>query len=529
LGDSIYRKDFVTYIIGVSKDSLIFASIGRGQYEMPYAEQILPDGIATFYLFDESFNLFSERSIYVHQNNVRIKAETDKYLYGRRDEVTLNISITDANQHPIPSLIAISVADTLLTDRGEQCDFPGTAYNDRLRDNMFLAGNDCVTDGEKDLMMLVKNNTYQALSKTIYQPPGIDSDSLLYIKGKVLNEKNEPSANKILMLLSNSGDLIMHTDTTDNAGRFCFPLENYTDSTQFGLEVRDLNGRTQQNNKIVIDPADYPKLNTPVSLKQFLPVQTKTVQKYLNTYYNAALIDGDKHSLPRVTVKGLKKAVNYDQSKRISGNSVILTSDQLNERNRVGNAVLNVGGMHLLNGYLVINGLTALKSPDITSEPLLLVDGAQVTGSSDLGESSPVMGYLNSLNPKDIDFIEILKGPEAANYGVRGGNGVILVNMLSTRRDLNRNGSNLKLFYAKGISIPVLFPIADYHQKDVNATTTADNRSTLFWNGSFLSDNSDNAILTFYTSDIPSTYKVTITGITVHGDIIYKTITFQSK
>ena len=75
----------------------------------------------------------------------------------------------------------------------------------------------------------------------------------------------------------------------------------------------------------------------------------------------------------------------------------------------------------------------------------------------------------------------------------------------------------------------MLFPNIDYQQQVEKTATRTDKRSTLFWNGSFLSDDVQNAAITFYTSDIPATYKVTITGITIHGDFIYKTITFQSK
>lgn len=529
LEDSIYRNDAVTYVIGVSKDSLVFASIGRGLYEVSIDEQKFPEGIATFYLFDKGLNLLSERSIYVRENNLHIKAETDKLIYAKRDKVTLNLSITDAAHQHVPSLVAISVIDTLFSDPGEQCPPTGMPYAQQAIDNMFLARNECLTDGEIDLVMLIKNNTYQTISKPIPQAAENDIDSLLYIKGTVSNEKNDPSANKTLTLFSNSGNSIVHLDTTDSKGHFRFPLENYKDSMQFAIQVGNLSNNIK-NTKIILDTFIYPKLSTPVSLKQLLAVQPKSAKKYINTYYNSAWFDDGKQSLPPVTVKYKKKTANYNESKRVSSNSAILTLDDLDERNSVTNAILRVGGMHVLNGFLVINGLTSMRGPDQTSEPMLLVDGVQVALSSDsqVGENSPVMSYLKSLNPKDIDFIEILKGPEGANYGVRGGNGVILVNMLSARRDLNLDGNNLKIFYAKGVSNPVLFPTLDYEQKYLKESTLTDTRSTLFWNGSFLSDAVDNAI-TFYTSDIPATYKITITGITIHGDIIYKTITFQSK
>jgi TonB-dependent Receptor Plug Domain len=528
LGDSVYSKAFLTYIIGVSRDSLIFAGIGKGQFEVPVAEKIFPEGIATFYLFDKNFNLLSERSIYVHETNVQVKAYTDKAVYGRRDKIALNISITDASKHPVPSLITITAVDTLFTDLREQCLMPVKSFDEQATDNFFLARNECLTDAERDLMMLTKANTYSVPANQNNPQTAIqDIDSLLYIRGTLLNKQNEPSPDKILTLISGTGEAILLTDTTDKTGRFCFALGDYADSTEFVIEIRDTKGG-KQNDSIVFDAPAYPQVSTPVALKQLLPQEANIQKKYLHTYYNMEAADWGKETLPRVTVKDRKKNVNYDESKRVSSNSSILSSDDLNERTSVGNSILRVSGMHMLQGYLVINGLTAMGAPNAASEPLLLVDGVTVSLSAGLDEASPVMSYLNSLNPKDIDFIEILKGAEGANFGVRGGNGVILVNLLSRRRELPGEENNFRIFYCKGIVKPSIFPVKDYGQKNSEATQT-DNRTTLFWNGSFLTGDNQHATLGFYTSDIPATYKVTITGITINGDIIYKTLTFQSK
>ncbi|MDQ6904868.1 MAG: Plug domain-containing protein, partial [Bacteroidota bacterium] len=425
---------------------------------------------------------------------------------------------------PIPSLIAISVADTSLGNRNEDCNVAVNAFDLQPVDGMSLARSECVDNNTIDLLMMARNNSYETLGKLNVKSAIIDADSLLYIKGKVITLKNEPASGKVINLLVNFGDLSFHSDTTDIAGRFSFPLENFADSMQFALEVKDLNGHTQ-NDKIIMETPSYPKLRTPPSLKEYLPVQPKTIRKYINAYYESGTFD-DKHALPAVVVNKSQKNVDYDQSKRVSPNSAILTSNELNERNGVGISVLNVGGMHLLNGYLVVNGLTSMKAPDVTSEPLLLVNGAEVSLSGGVSETSPVMTYLNSLNPKNIDFIEILKGGDGANYGLRGGNGVILVNLSNKTKDGIQNSNNLKTYYAKGIANPGLFHNREYQPGD-DKLLSGDNRSTLFWNGSFITDN--NAALTFYTSDVPATYRATITGITIHGDIIYKTITFENK
>ena len=47
-------------------------------------------------------------------------------------------------------------------------------------------------------------------------------------------------------------------------------------------------------------------------------------------------------------------------------------------------------------------------------EPLLIVDGIEVND-------------LNSINPNDVESVEVLKDASASIYGVRGGNGVVLI------------------------------------------------------------------------------------------------------
>ncbi len=447
-----------------------------------------------------------------------------------RDKVTLSISVTDAGQHFVPSLMAVSVIDTLLEVAAAQCTAHNMYYGEHSIDNIFLARNECFTDDETELMMFLRNNTYQTLSKNINKQTVVDADSMLYIKGIAFTEKNNiPAADKVLTLLSNSGSPILYTETTNDKGRFSFAIKNYTDSTQFAIQVRNQNGRTE-NARIEIDSIAYPRFSTPVALKKYLPLQNTTVKKYINTYYGDELINWNpKEQLKPVKVKYIKK-INYDITKRVSSYSSILTSDDLDENTSLGLALLRVAGLHLMGGLLVMDGPTSTNG---FAEPLLIVNGAAVhiSGSNtSVGNYSPTIEYLNGISPKDIDFIEILRGAEASNYGVRGGNGVILVNMLSKRRDINIAGenANLKKFYAKGISNPVSFPVTDYQRKDIS-TAAEDKRPTLFWNGSFLTGDAGNATLTFYTGDIPATYKIIITGITIHGDFIYKTITLKSK
>ncbi|MEI9917330.1 MAG: SusC/RagA family TonB-linked outer membrane protein [Bacteroidota bacterium] len=100
-------------------------------------------------------------------------------------------------------------------------------------------------------------------------------------------------------------------------------------------------------------------------------------------------------------------------------------------------------GMPGSNFSIQIRGRNSLRSDGNT--PLYIVDGVPfpatsiAAGDSPLGSPSP----LNSINPSDIESIEVLKDADAtAIYGTRGANGVVLITTKKggpgkTKLDLN--------------------------------------------------------------------------------------------
>lgn len=83
----------------------------------------------------------------------------------------------------------------------------------------------------------------------------------------------------------------------------------------------------------------------------------------------------------------------------------------------------NVSGVQIIerNGGVEVHirGRRSLIGPN---HPLYVVDGMAI---------DPLPSGRLPLNPTDIESISVLKGPEAAIYGVRGANGVIIINTRS--------------------------------------------------------------------------------------------------
>ncbi len=83
------------------------------------------------------------------------------------------------------------------------------------------------------------------------------------------------------------------------------------------------------------------------------------------------------------------------------------------ERSLIDELLLEPGVTILPNGQISIRGSRV--------EPLVVVDGVRVAGTA----------ILFQLNPKDVENLEVLKGPDALLYGSRGRGGVVLI---TTRR-----------------------------------------------------------------------------------------------
>jgi TonB-dependent SusC/RagA subfamily outer membrane receptor len=90
---------------------------------------------------------------------------------------------------------------------------------------------------------------------------------------------------------------------------------------------------------------------------------------------------------------------------------------------------------------------------------------APVAGGESIGTSSPALNFLRSLDPTNIDFIEVLKDGSASNYGVRGGNGVILINTSRKHRNMRLNENNMQTFYSSGVAKPMPFPELNHEKK----------------------------------------------------------------
>lgn len=531
LEDSIYRKDAVTYLLGVAKDSLCFASIGYGSYETDVQTTVLPKGITTFLLFDQNFNLLSERRYYVKEGNLKVAAGLDKTTYARRTQATLSTTVSTTDNRPLTASVTVAVSNSDAVIAPEA--LMGNSLVQKAIEtgitNWDLAHLTALSEEDIDLLLLSSRPFYTNRKMEPGQTATSVTERFFDINGRLLTAKGSPVPNEALTLLSKAGNGIFAMDTTDAAGQFSFPLSAYMDSTQFIIQVNATKNKVEKP-RIELAATSFPPFQTPAFLKQGVIVSPAQRAAFLRHHADTTLAAGGTGWLNPVSLQSQSKPYAED-ARRISSTGSVLTSEQLVKlgMGNIGIGLLRMPGVQLINGFVAFYGPDRFAGVTASSEPLVFMDGIQVSLPAGEGAaSSPVIQFLNTLNPREIDFIEVLKGSDASMYGLRGGTGVIQIHSSSKiHQDFVTTEGNVYKFYRQGYAKPALFPLDSYNQKSSNDPSFADRRFALYWNGNELA--TGQFTFSFFTNDIPGHYEVMITGITENGDLVYKTLPFTNK
>ncbi len=508
LEDSIFTPDYTTYLLGTSKDSLCFAGVGKGNYELNIPVAGFPGGIASLVLYNTKKQLVSERNVYINKEDAKVTISIDKQNYAAREYVKLSVTTADNEGKPLLAALSISVIDDRYAD---------STYN-YFKDSI---ENYSFPDADLD-MLIYSNKNLQPNSDTNTKPvtPAILKDPFI-VSGTVYNSKKVPVQKQEVVLLA-EGTAFFLQDTTDAYGRFSFKLPEHDDSSKFNLQVNSLSGEKMQYD-IVTDPVLFTnfsmsRLPKPKAKADITKLLSRIEQNPADTF----LLGNDKKRL---------KPVVINTSVKTKTNSNTITHDMLQKGgfNNIGDAILRSGKMHLVGGFLMA-GAPNRFGPSATDEPTVVVDGVQV-GLPEGGsiEYSPVLAYLKTLSTNEIDYIKVLTGAEGGGYGVRGGHGVIEIH--TTAKSFASAGVDgyLKSIYPQGFHVPPPFEMPDYKNKQIRIAGYPDMRKTIYWNGDIITDNNGKATINFFTADTPATYLVTISGITENGLKIFKTTTISRK
>ncbi len=122
-----------------------------------------------------------------------------------------------------------------------------------------------------------------------------------------------------------------------------------------------------------------------------------------------------------------------------------------------GLQVSAAGGQVGAGSRFVIRGNSSLGN----NEPLFVVDGIPITNDQTVYGSVNNGSGIMDINPDDIESISVLKGGAGALYGMRAGNGVILITTKSGKN--NRGGVSIS--YDGSFTVDQMFNIPEMQNK----------------------------------------------------------------
>ena len=533
-------------IVAHQRGQLVFMAKGN-ETQKTFAvsipkSKIPDDGLVQITLMNAKGEPLYERLIFNNQNKqINLKITSDKANYKTREKVTVNLEATDAEGKPVEGNFSVAVTDasqviadphqenllTYLLLSSDVSNLSGTDYYSALRGNIeqpayyFDKGN-ANANRHLDVLMMT-----QGWRRFIWRDLMADKEPKinyfletgLEVTGTAL-KPNGKIADKVtltLMLKKEKTLPQLQMGVTDSLGRYGFYGLDFYDTTQVFVQGMKQNGGKNLN--VIINPQiPAPKVRIVKIPYNPMEFNTQDLTEFLKKANDALELEKklklNKNQMLQEVVVKAKKYEEPDTRRTIYGQaSNTIKVDQMlcagatnvfqMIQGRVPGVQVSPDGQ---GGFkIIIRGVSTFVG---STDPLFLLDGMQVDG-----------GTISSINPCDVDAIDVLKGADASIFGSQAANGVIAI--LTKRGGSNYDYSKdpvsgVTIQKRMGYNIPREFYAPKY---DVNIPdhVRPDFRSTLHWQPNVRTDAIGKASITYWNTDAKATMKIIAEGVSKQG------------
>lgn len=453
----------------------------------------LPQGIAEITLFNENLQPLLERLVYIKQNQkLYIKAILDKENYKTKDKVNLKLKVVDQDNKPIKSHLSVSIYDQIYKNEEDTKTIESHfQLSTQLKGNIYNPNyyfNDRNKNRKRFLDLLMLTQGWRAyvwnennLNQEVEKKYPIINDTII---GKVYtnNSKDRTILSQQYLRVftadkNNSGYLIK----VDSIGRFKILPKHMQQTKTKGYLYMQLLSDLRERSSIIIDDTNFKIINQILKSKNlsypnFHSIKKKNVKNRLD-FYNAY----DHVVLDEITIKTKKDFVFRDK---------------------------------------YIGKLDSLAKLEI-SDDVGVCGFLNCPNKSHFSGKKPVEGRRYSVWIDDSYAFRVTDG----YYHVFGGDMTKTLEyhykQLSVAELLKKfNIASVKLNYPKKLFYE---PVYDNEQQN---NFNPDYRNTIFWKSNVITDNNGEANLSFYCSDINTTFLGTIEGISLKGLLGFKNLEF---
>ncbi len=515
----------------VSKNKLVSST-----FNASIPKNRFPTGILQLTLFSPQNEPVAERLVFInHDDFLKIDLSTDKPEFQKRDKVKLMLDVRDPKGNPTIGSYSVAVLDeskvafdesdetTIISNLLLSSDLRGfieqpNYYFNEINENKVR---------QLDYLMLTQgwrrfewknilSNNYPSL---VYQP-----ETNMQVSGKVRSLNGKPVIGGKVTLFSSSGDVFLLDTLTDINGEFRFENLYFNDSTKFIVQAR--NEKDRKNVEIELDriPAQLVTKNKneallEVNVNQSMISYLKNSRTQYDELRRYGLITRNI-MLDEVKIVEKKQDVKYSSNLNGAGRAdAVIKAEQLQNCFDLAQCLQG-----RVAGIIVRDGMVySMRSMNSFSGPVpmqLIIDGTYVEPE-----------FLSTINPNDVETIEVLKsGSTTAIYGMRGGGGVLIINTKrgESNKDFRTYAPGIVSFKPQGFYKAREFYSPNYEDPAVNARIP-DLRTTIYWNPSVISDSTGKASVEFFNADGTGNYKAIVEGINADGTIGRKIFRYMVK
>ena len=473
--------------------------IKDGPLVLTIPKKSFPAGIVQITLFDGRNEPQCERLVFI-KPRYDTEYRSLNLVQGKKDDsIFYTIKLNKPHGFPANANLSMAVTESDTANIAENISTHLLLTSDlkgRVENPSFYFEKD-EPNAEKylDLVMLTngwRRFIWKDLLADKFPPVQYSLSEGLSIDGKITRDHFEipiPNSKVRLSILNSYNDEF--ETTTDRRGRFVFKDLNYEDSIDVKIEAFKPSGG--KGVQIVLGDTVIPLIST-------------------KTYPVAQKVDFSRRS---VKLNNRRETIAFNKNYKVpepdievpkihnTPNDVITVGDDAAEYSNILQYMTGrVAGVNITGNSVIIRGISTVYG---STDPLYLLDGVPIDVST-----------VTSINPSDIAYIEVLKGPDASIYGVRGANGVIA--LYSKRGKFMKRGviefGMLGYYKAREFYVPN-YNSWNYKPNSYNVPRT------MYWKPRLIPDAAGIITVRFKNRLNISNYTVIIEGITSKGELVY--------
>ena len=463
---------------------------------------IFPSGIMQLTAFSGRGMPLAERLIFNNRlDYMRIKMTAMDTTVAEGTKLLLTFSVRDYSNNPLPANMSLSVTR-------EKSSVP--AINNENIVSNFLLSSDLKGFIEDPYEYFIDNSPFhqEALDNLMltngwrrfdwtkilageYPDIKYHEERGIAIYGQITHDFfNIPLKNcKVqLSILSSYNDVF--TQFSNDRGYFLFENMVYYDTVKVKLEAWRQTGR---RNLVIVLPAD----------------KISEIQKFQGEYSLVTQSERDNRAYRIERNEETKTAMEKAQKDKEENTNelhgiynepdFVLPSSEFPKGSRDIVEVMRgrIPGVNVYGDQIIIRGPNTLMG---SNQPLFLVDGVPTRD----------IEAIRSIPIEEIDRVEVLKGPSAAIYGMRGANGVIAV--YTKRGQFMKRG--VVEFEMLGYSTP-----RNFYQPKFSPENEPESNYTVYWQPLIITDSLGNASVLIDKPTIKGDYRFTLEGVSYLGHV----------